>query len=89
MNATICPTVVSPCIMSHTPVMRIAISAIVELDRAATVPRAHQVKTGNWALSIRWMSRPTALVSSSALAKLWIAGMLPSTSGTRSATSLL
>ena len=66
---------------------RIETSASVELDRVATEASAHQVRTGIWALSIRSIMRASALVSSSARAKLWIAGMLPSTSETRSATS--
>ena len=89
MKATIWPTVVNPCIRSQTPVTRIATSAIVALDRVATVASAHQVRTGIWAFSIRSISRRSAVVSSSARAKLWIAGMLPSTSDTRSARSLL
>ena len=87
MKATICPTVVRFCIINHTPVTRIDTSASVELERVATDASAHQVKTGIWAFSIRSIIRASALVSSSARAKLWIAGMLPSTSLTRSATS--
>ena len=89
MNATIWPTVVNPCIISQTPVTRMATRAIVELERVTTVPNAHQVKTGICAFSIRSIRRRSAVVSSSARVKLWIAGMLPSTSETRSATWLL
>ncbi len=87
MKATIWPTVVSPCMRSATPVTRMLASARVELDRVATEASAHQVNTGIWALSIRSIILESALVSSSARAKLWIAGMLPSTSDTRSARS--
>ncbi len=89
MKATIWPMVVSPCMRSHTPVTRMATRARVELDRVATEASAHQVKTGIWALSMRPIIFESALVSSSAREKLWIAGMLPSTSDTRSAKSLL
>ena len=89
IKATISPTVVRPRISSQTPTISIASSERVELARVATLAIPHHVKTGSCAASSRSPRARSPRGSSSIRPKLWITGRLPSTSETRSASSVL